>query len=299
MRVRWPLILVCMLALAAPATAAAEDPPYVDYTSLLLPAPGTYEASSEDDCVAGRFGCVDKVIREMTRRFDRLAESCDHNLMFSLTYLRTTEEYLRAATTPGFFEDPNFVNHEDAVFAGYYFRPFDAWRAGRTAEVPKAWRIAFSAAKNKTVTGSGDLLLGVNAHINRDLPYVLAGIGLVKPDGTSRKADHDKVNEFLNRVADVLYPEIARRFDPTIDDGNLPTWLDDMLTFQAFPVMRENAWRNAERLVAARTPLERALVEASIEESAATTARAIVTATMADGQATAARDAYCAAHHND
>ncbi len=299
MRFRWPVVLVCLLALAVPATAAAEDPPFVDYTSLLLPALGTYDPTSEDDCVAGRFQCVDKVIREMTRRFDKLAESCDHDLMFSVTYLRTTEEYLRAATTPGFFQDPTFVNHEDAVFANYYFRPFDAWHAGRTSEVPKAWRIAFDAAEKKTVTGSGDLLLGVNAHINRDLPYVLAGIGLVKPDGTSRKSDHDKVNEFLNRVGDDLYREIVRRFDPTIDDGNLPTWLDDMLTFQAFPVMRENAWRNAERLVAARTSSERALVEASIEENAAVTARAIVAATAADAPTTAARDGYCAVHHDD
>lgn len=299
MRVRWPVVLVCLLALAVPGTAVAEDPPFVDYTSLLLPALGTYDATSEDDCVAGRFQCVDKVIREMTRRFDRLVESCDHDLMFSLTYLRTTEEYLRAATTLGFFQDPTFVNHEDAVFANYYFRPFEAWHAGRRGEVPAAWRIAFDAAERKTVTGSGDLLLGVNAHINRDLPYVLAGIGLVKPDGSSRKPDHDKVNEFLNRVGDDLYAEIARRFDPTVDDGNLPAWLDDMLTFQAFPIMRENAWRNAERLVAARTSLERAQVEASIEESAAATARSIVAATASDASTTAARDAYCAAHHDD
>ena len=100
-------------------------------------------------------------------------------------------------------------------------------------------------------------------------------------------------------VGDDLYPEIARRFDPTIDDGNLPGWLDDMLTFQAFPVMRENARRNAERLVAARTSLERALVEAPIEKSAAATVRSIVAATPADAPTTAARDAYCAAHHDD
>lgn len=63
--------------------------------------------------------------------------------------------------------------------------------------------------------------------------------------------------------------------------------------------MRENAWRNAERLVAAKTSLERALVRASIEESAALTARSIVAATRADARTTAARDAYCAAHHDD
>jgi len=40
--------------------------------------------------------------------------------------------------------------------------------------------------------------------------------------------DHDRVNAILDRVSDDLYAEIARRFDPTIDDTNLPvgrtTW---------------------------------------------------------------------------
>ena len=56
--------------------------------------------------------------------------------------------------------------------------------------------------------------------------------GLVRPDGTSRKADHDRVNVILNRVTDDILAEIARRFDPTVDDTNLPTTLDDAALFQ-------------------------------------------------------------------
>ena len=302
MRIR-PVVLslCCAIGLAAPATALAEEPPYVELASYLPPLPGTYEPSAEDDCTSGKPSCVDKVIREMYRRFNPQARSCDHAAAFALTYLRTTEEYQRASLTPGFFEDPRFVNHEDAVFARYYFDAYDDWKANRRHLVPKAWRIALDAAAEKRVSAVGDLLLGVNAHINRDLPYVLAGIGLVKPGGSSRKPDHDKVNQFLNRVSDDLYPELARRFDPTADDGNLPGYLDDMASFQAFPAMRENAWRNAEALVNAPTPVARALVAAQIENTAADTANAIVAATaygpLSGGSA--ARDAYCAAHHDD
>ncbi len=237
----------------------------------------------------------------MYRRFNPQARSCDHASVFALTYLRTTEEYQRASLTPGFFGDPYFVNHEDAVFARYYFDAYDDWKANRRHLVPQAWRIALDAGAEKRVSTVGNLLLGVNAHINRDLPYVLAGIGLVKPDGSSRKPDHDKVNQFLNRVSDDLYPELARRFDPTVDDNNLPGYLDDMASFQAFPAMRENAWRNAEALVNATTPAARTLVEAQIENSAANTANAIVSATAygpLSGGSTA-RDAYCAVHHDD
>ncbi len=122
---------------------------------------------------------------------------------------------------------------------------------------------------------SGNLSLGINAHVQRDLPFVLAGIGLVKPDGSSRKPDHDRVNEFLNRVTDDLYAEIARRFDPTIDDADLPGTADDAALFQIIPTWREIAWRNAERLASAELRGARAPVAASIEAYAASQAETI------------------------
>ena len=293
---RLTLAIALAGALAMPATASAQTG-FVDWTSFLPASATQYEPTSEDDCTAGRIQCVDKVIREMTRDFDRLAAACDHNAIFALAYLRTTEEYKRAATEDGFFEDPAFVNHEDAVFASYYFRPLNAYRAGDRAAVPEAWRIAFDAARDRTLSAMGNAFLGFNAHIQRDLPYVLEAIGLVKPDGTTRKADHDRVNRFLSRVQ--FTAEVARRFDPTFDDGSLPgTTIDDTLIFQVFPAWREEAWRNAERLAAARTPAERALVEASIEAAAVATAKTFKAAyaygPLSGGSA--ARDAHCAAN---
>ena len=157
----------------------------------------------------------------MDKRFEPLAQACDHNSMFALTYLRTTEEYRRSATAPGFFSDPAFINHQDAVFARYYFDAWDGYRDGTLAEVSQSWQIAFDAADRQKVAGSGNLLLGMSAHVNRDLPLVLAEIGLVKPDGSSRKPDHDKVNQFLNRVIEPLFDEAAARLDPTVDDSQV------------------------------------------------------------------------------
>jgi hypothetical protein len=238
------------------------------------------------------------VIREMQRRFDPLAAACDHDAIFSLTYLRTTEEYRRTIEDLTFFQDTAFVNHEDAVFARYYFEAYDNWEAGRRAAVPQAWAIAFQAADQRAVSAAGNVALGINAHVQRDLPFVLAAIGLVKPDGSSRKPDHDRVDEFLNRVADELYPEIARRFDPTIDDSELPGTADNFAEFQIIPTWREIAWRNAERLVSAPDAQARAQVAADIEAYAASQAQTLRAgyqyAPLGDS---AARDAYCAEHH--
>jgi hypothetical protein len=236
----------------------------------------------------------------MTRRFDRLAAACDHGAIFALTYLRVTEEYRRTIAAP-FFDDTPFVNYEDTVFARYYFAAYDAWAARRNAEVPPAWRVAFDAAAARRVSGTGDLLLGINAHVQRDLPLVLYSIGLIRPDGTSRKADHDRVNVILNRVVQPLIAELARRFDPTVDDADLPTSLDQAGLFQLLAAWREKAWRNAEALALAATPEARELVVSQIEHDAATEARAIVLTTayppLLGGRA--ARDAYCAIHHDD
>jgi hypothetical protein len=290
--------LLALLLLFAPGSARAEEPPFVGWTALLPGLTTEYEPSSDNDCAAGRTHCVDAVIREMQRRFDPLAQACDHDAIFSLTYLRTTEEYRRTIEDPTFFDDTPFVNHEDAVFARYYFEAYDDWSAGRLFAVPRAWAIAFAAADERAVSAAGNIALGINAHVQRDLPFVLAAVGLVAADGSSRKPDHDRVDEFLNRVADDLYPEIARRFDPTLDDTELPGTADNFAAFQIIPTWREIAWRNAERLVSAPSAEARAQVAADIEAYAASQAQTL-RATYQYGPlgSSAARDAYCSAHH--
>jgi hypothetical protein len=291
------LVVAPILTLARPA--AAEDPLFIEWASVMPTLTAGYDPSSSNECKSGKLQCVDAVIREMTKRFDRLASVCDHDAVFALTYLRTTEEYRRATTTPGFFEDPGFVNHEDAVFASYYFDAFDAWHRGDITHTPPAWRTAFDAADDRRATGSGNMLLGLSAHINRDLPFVLWEIGLVKPDGSTRKTDHDKVNEFLNRVTQPVIAEAARRLDPTMDDANAPGTWDETATLQLVVGWREEAWRNAERLANASNAFQRGLVAESIEQSAQLKQQTLLlSGSYGLFQSSASRDAFCATHWN-
>lgn len=297
------VVLFTVALVFVPSVARADDPPFVDWSSLLPGLTSTYNPDSTNICTSGKEQCVHSVIKEMDKRFKPLSDACDHDAVFALTYLRTTEEYHRFwHETPNHFSDMNWLNHYDAVFASYFFRASDDWNAGRKSSVPDAWKVAFDAADKQQVSALGNAFLGMNAHINRDLAYVLADIGLVAPDGSSRKPDHDTVNQFLNRIMDQIFPEITARYDATFDDGSTnQTTLDDFLTFQLIPAWRENAWRNAERLVSAPNAAARALVEASIEQAASAEANVIKAATMylplSNGKAT--RNAYCAIHHND
>ncbi|ONH51092.1 hypothetical protein CcI49_36265 [Frankia sp. CcI49] len=294
------------LATAVPATATATtttttttttEPLFIGWSGLLPPLPAAYSPAQAQQCADGAPECADATIAQMQSRFAPLAASCDHNAVFALTYLRTTEEYRRTAAQPGFFADVAYVNTEDAVFAAYYFHAYDAWLAGDGGGVSPAWQIAFDAAAGRQLAGAGNILLGMNAHVNRDLPLVLASLGLVTAGGQSRKADHDKVNVMLNRVIDPLLREAADRFDPSIDDIASPLGLSYTVLMQILVAWRETAWRNAERLVNAPTAEARAQIQREIETTAAATATVLRTAYAVPrllplGQN---RDTYCAA----
>lgn len=296
--------LVLAVGLAVPAgqqAAHADDPTFIPWSSQLPGLTDEFVPNSANDCVAGRMNCVRSVIREMERRFEPLGRSCDHNSAFALAYLRTTQTYLWAAEQPGYFRDTPWVNHEDAVFAKYYFNAYDNWLAGNRSQVPQAWLIAFDSAAARRTTGSGDLLLGMSAHINRDLPFTLAAIGMVTPEGENRKPDHDKVDVFLNTVTQPMLAELAERFDPNTINVQTPYGAGYTGLFQLVAAWRESAWRNAELLVSAPTPELRAVVAQQIELSAATQATAIVAGNsyLPPLTGTGPRDAWCASHNAD
>lgn len=263
------MVLAGMGAIFSSGGARASD--YVPFTDYLPPTTlntEEYQSGYNDYCRDDRgqidtYKCVEKVIREMERRYDGLWAACDHRGLFALAYLLTTKEYQRASLEPDFFRDPEFVNHEDVVFARFYFDAYDDWSHGRLEKVPPAWRLAFSASTDKRVNTSGDILLGISAHINRDLPIVLATIGLTDPvTGETRKPDHDKVNAFLARVA--LDPAVQAAWDPTYASG-IPGTPTGSATLALIQSWREAAWRWAERLVDARSPAEEADLLAQIE----------------------------------
>jgi len=281
--------------------AHADDLPYVAWTAYLPGWTDEFVPSSDNDCVAGRPNCLKGTLKKFGSILKENAQNCTHASVFAMTYTRITQTYGYVRDIPGYFQDVPYINHMDAVFAKYYFDAYDAYRAGNRAAVPPAWQTAFDSARDRRVTGTGDLLLGINAHVNRDLPFVLASMGLVRPDGQSGKPDFDKADFFLNDASDALMAELSQRFDPTIDDSNDPLGLSYASVMQMLTSWREAAWRNAEALVNAPTAAARALVAQDIENGANTMANTILLsqAYTPPVTTTTARDAYCAVHKGD
>lgn len=269
--------------------ADVRESPWTRIAATLRPG---LDPASPNPCNGGQRRCIDAVIAEMSRRLDGLA-ACDHHGPFALMYLRVTE----AVREDGADLDDTeraYVSHLDAVFAQLYFEAFDGWAEGRDESLPAAWRVAFDAAERRRVSGIGNLLLGMNAHISRDLPYAVAAIGTATK--IDEKRSFDGVNVVLGRVAEPMLAEAAERFDPTIAAFRLPVLEIDQRTVSSLlGRWRDDAFRDAQRLLEAETAGSRAAVEASIEDKAAWRAALVVAATsrVSFSDAGKARDRHC------
>ena len=79
----------------------------------------------------------------MQTRLDALPSDSPRRPFLS-TYLRTTRAVGNAVDT-GRFLDPDWVEWWDVAFAELYLRAHDAFIAGEMSDVPRPWRLAFTA----------------------------------------------------------------------------------------------------------------------------------------------------------
>lgn len=285
--------IACAVALN-PGPASSEVP-NLEWTHHLPPIPTAKnpQPGPVATCEEPKPGCIRTQIRRLREARDKWG--CDHKAVFATTYLMLTKqifEDVKSGLVEQTFIDPDYLYTEDALFANVYFRTAKAYKRGE--EVAKAWQIAFDTAKRNDTGAVQDMLLGINAHVQNDMPFVLAALGLRMPDGTSRKPDHDEANGALNRGYEEVVEEVRRRFDPAIGISNpaaLP--VDDLLGLELVRAWRENVWRNAEKLLNAEGKREQRQVAKRIEDDAALSAQAIAAGGVPGYGET--RDTYCAA----
>jgi hypothetical protein len=282
-------------ALALGVVPASSEVPNLGWTALLPPIPTVHnpQPGPVSTCPKPGPGCIRAQIRRLRAARDNWG--CDHRAVFATTYLTLTKQLfadVKSGLVEEQFIDPDYLYTEDALFANIYMRTAKAYDRGD--EVAEAWQIAFDTAARDDTGAVQDMLLGINAHVQNDMPFLLAALGLTKPDGDSRKPDHDVANGTLNRAYEDVVTEVRERFDPAIDLSNSPLIpLDDIAGLELVRGWRELVWRNAERLLNAKGKQEQRQVAKSIEDNAAATATLIAAGGIPGYGAT--RDTYCAA----
>jgi hypothetical protein len=294
MRVKGIVLAVLALLVGACAAQASPSPdPGIHWESYLpdFPPVGP-QPGHVPGCQKPSLKCIDTEIRKMRAAQKRFG--CDHRGVFDTTYLELTLALRDAVVKqPNLFINKGYLFTEDALFADYYFRTLNRYAAGRY--VPPAWKIALdTATKSDGVNAAQDMLLGINAHVQNDMPFVVAALGLTTRKGASRKPDHDAVNEVLAQAYERVVQAVSSRFDPFVAMTNA-SWdpADDIAGLEMVREWREQVWRSAERLLQAKSDAERRQVGVEIQQNAASWAQGIATEAQPGYRAT--RDAYCKA----
>jgi hypothetical protein len=193
------------------------------------------------------------ILREMHMRLDAIQTDAMPTRLagqrfFLSTYRRTTAA-VWAAVDDGRFEDSAWVERWDVAFARLYLDAYDAELAG--LPVPRPWRLAFHA--DPELPNLRHVLLGINAHINFDLPQsLLRVIGVADFDDATllqrRRRDHERIDGVL---ADRVGAE-----DDELGPGSL---LDRLLaplnrvaTKRFLREARHKVWHNTEALHTSR-----------------------------------------------
>lgn len=200
---------------------------------------------------------LEPVIRRMQRLLAPLEEAGDSRRYFLGVYLRTTLA-VDEAIVEGRFVDAAWMGCWDTTFADLYLDAVEQWSAEHTAPVP--WGVAFAANEAADrLPPVRHLLLGMNAHINYDLPQaLLTVITDAEFDDPAvlarRQADHRRIDEILASrvpIEDRELRKVELPGDRTILD-HLLTPLNRRASRRFLTEARTKVWRNAAVLNTAR-----------------------------------------------
>jgi hypothetical protein len=206
---------------------------------------------------------VTAVIRRMEDGLARLAPA-DARRHFHGTYLRTTHAVADEIDRGGFL-DAAWLNRWDVAFADLYLDAFDADLEG--GPVPRPWRIAFDTARDRPgLPPLRHVLLGMNAHINYDLPQSL--IAVIDPAEfddpavrAARERDHTHIDTVLLARVGAEEAEGRAVARPSLLDRVLAP-ANRAATRRLLTEARAKVWRNTAVLDAARRTGPEAYTEA-------------------------------------
>ena len=194
---------------------------------------------------------ISGVLARMNVLLDTLPPELDSQATFLETYRRTTVA-VGEQVEQGRFEDPGWVDRWDVAFADLYVSALEAAVTG--GEVARPWRLAFAAPRD--LPPLRRLLLGINAHINYDLPQSL--IAVISPEEFDRAAllarrqrDHQRIDAILSGRVSAEDAELSSASRRSVLDRVLQP-LNRAGSKRFLREARQKVWHNTRELNAAR-----------------------------------------------
>ena len=230
--------------------------------------------------VSAPYANLDEVIQSFAKLEEAFLAAQDRRAVFASAYLAVTRS-LKGKLGTNLFLDDIWVISYALAFANLYRDALQNFANGHRELVPKAWCLSFDVSMNDEGYVILDLLLGINAHINHDLPLALSSAS-IDPDRNKRHQDHVKVNDVLAEAINPIEDRISQLYAPGFvffDDILGP--LDEKITNFSIDHARDFAWTNALALANASDDIERQTQSHLIDTQSAVLANLIITPSAA------------------
>ncbi len=230
-----------------------------------IPGSGTFPRSSRETRPLDGWAVgdvMDQVGSDATRgigdalsRMDTLGAALPGDLRahsaFLDTYRRTTVA-VGGEVEAGQFEDSAWVERWDVAFADLYLDAVEAQLLG--GRVPRPWRLAFAAPAS--LPPLRHVLLGMNAHINYDLPQALLAV-IDDADFTNpvlfdrRRRDHERIDAILVSRVGAENEQLAAQSTLRLTDRLLRPF-NERASKRFLREARRKVWHNTIELQRAR-----------------------------------------------
>ncbi len=198
-----------------------------------------------------------RTIDDVLRRFEATYPAPgDERRHFHGVYYRNTLAVKADLEGDGFL-DPAWVEPWDVVFADLYLNALERWDAGEAPSGP--WQVAFEAAKDPDISPLVHVLIGLNAHLNFDLPQALLAV-VTDAEFADRDLIRRRYRDFkhiddivVRRVKeeDLELRKVEEPGDRTIID-RMMTPFNRLASKHFLKEARYKVWRNAIELSMAR-----------------------------------------------
>ena len=195
---------------------------------------------------------IEELIDRMAAQLESLRAAGDQRQYFHATYQRTTIA-VAAELRHGGFADADWVERWDVAFADLYLDALQVALAGGRPTRP--WDIAFGAPGG--LPPLRHVLLGMNAHINYDLPQALLAVITDEEFGDAallarRRSDHQAIDRVLASRVAAEDDELTAVSGPGTLLDRLLQPLNRLATQRFLREAREKVWANAVVLNRAR-----------------------------------------------
>jgi hypothetical protein len=217
---------------------------------------------------------IAEVIERM-RAIDAELPHDDGVAVFNRVYLTVTEKVGAALAGRTVFEDPEFMERLDVVFAGLFLKAYDADGQDR----PRPWAPLFESRGRPRILPIQFALSGMNAHIEHDLALAVVrtceDLGR-SPRDSKVQRDYEAVNALLAEAEAGVRRSFLAELGTRLDDEIGP--VVHLVSSWNIDKARDVAWATTETLWSLReTKLLRRAFTESLELTVGMGSRLLLT----------------------